>query len=361
MESIYRAYKVELNPNNKQRTIFMRCAGAARYVYNWGLDDRKAMYDAGTPTTCFTQIKKFNSIKDELCPWIREIPYIVTESAFRNLDAAFQNFFRRVRNGEKPGYPKKKSRSKGIGSFTFRANVHIEEKRIKLPIIGWIRLKQAAYLPVGIKPNTATVSERAGHWYVSVMIEEEKPKHRRPKMGPIGVDPGIKSMAVCSDGTVFENPNALRKQATKLRRLSRKLSRQQKGGKNRKKTIREIQRVYLKATNIRIHAQHSVSRYTTSKRRPNSIGIETLNVSGMLKNHHMARSVSDVGFSEILGQIKYKADWLGIPVPSSKTCSNCGAIKSDLTLADRVYECPECGMVMDRDLNAAKNLAALAH
>ncbi len=117
----------------------------------------------------------------------------------------------------------------------------------------------------------------------------------------------------------------------------------------------------MKATNIRIHAQHSVSRYTTSKRRPNSIGIETLNVSGMLKNHHMARSVSDVGFSEILGQIKYKADWLGIPVPSSKTCSNCGAIKSDLTLADRVYECPECGMVMDRDLNAAKNLAALTH
>jgi putative transposase len=364
---ILRAYKTELDPNDVQRTFFHRCAGAARWVYNWALADRKSRYEEhGLNTSMYEQSCRLNATKDELAPWLRETPYAVQEKAIRDLDAAFTNFFRRVKHGEKPGYPKFKSRHTSPAKFSLR-NAKVEEGRVRLTGIGWVRLKEQGYLPTeGPYGLYAVVSEQAGRWFVSVLVEEEVAEPVQGK-GILGVDLGVKSLAVCSDGTVFENPKALYKAERKLKRLEREKSRRQKGGRNRAKTVRKLQRCHAKIVNIRKHALHQVSHYVTVRAKPHVVVIEDLNVLGMEQNHHLAKAISDVGMGELRRQIEYKAKWYGIKVmvadrwyPSSKTCSECGATNQVLTLSDRVYVCPACGCIIDRDLNAARNLASLA-
>lgn len=352
--------------NNRERATLNRCAGVARYVYNWALADRIERYEAGAPTNYYEQKKRFNAVKDEACPWVREVPYTVTESAFRNLDAAYQNFFRRVQQGaEQPGFPRFKSKHGSRKAFTVRGVV-IEPARIRLPSLGWFRLAEADYLPAGRFPtNAVTVSEHAGEWYVSIQVEIEQPE-REGHSGVIGVDLGVKSLATCSDGAVFENPRTLRRYEKRLARLQRELARRQKGGANRAKTKAKIAKLHAKIEDTRRHAQHDVSRHVTANTLPEVVVIENLNVAGMVQNHSLAKAVAGAGMGEIARQIEYKAGWNGIEVvkadrwfASSKTCSRCGCIKAGLTLADRVFRCDDCGLVMDRDLNAARNLAAL--
>lgn len=365
---MFRAYKTELDPNDKQRTVLLRHAGVARFVYNWALADRIARYEAGQPTNIYEQKRRFNALKGAEFAWVSECAYAVTDSAFVNLDAAYRNFFRRVKAGEKPGFPKFKSRKRGIGSFTMRGSIHAETDRIKLPIIGWLRLKEHGYLPcTGIKIMSATVSERAGRWFVSLQVEEPD-KESIPAIGnPIGVDLGIKSLAVCSNGKIFDNPKSLIRYEKRLRHAQRKLSRRQKGSQNRKKAQREVARLHAKVANVRSHAIHEVTSYLTAKAKPSVIVLEDLNVKGMMKNHHLARSISDASFAEMKRQITYKAEWNGMQVvfadrffASSKICSKCGCKKDALPLSVRTFVCDDCGMVLDRDLNAARNLAALA-
>jgi len=365
-----RAYKTELDPNNKQAGFFGRCAGASRFVYNWGLAEWKRQYEVGEKPSAYGLKKQFNAQKDELCPWVRELPYAVTGTAFLNLGVAFQNFFRRVKNGDdKAGYPKFKKR--GQHSSFQLADYKTADGCIWLTRLGWVRLKEHGYIPSGIAygknggATYCTVSERAGRWYISVQVEEPD---REPiaGQGTIGVDVGIKSLAVCSDGTTFENPKALAKHQRNLNRLQRELSRRTKGGQNWRKTKAKIARVHQKIANVRNHALHQVSNHVTAEARPAVVVIEDLNVAGMVKNHRLARAISDAGMAELHRQIEYKADWGGIEVvkadrwfASSKTCSGCGCIKADLTLADRTFNCSECGLKLDRDLNAALNLASL--
>lgn len=363
---VLKAYKTELDPNNKQRTFFRRCAGTSRFIFNWALADRQTRYKAGEKTSQYEQRRRFNSIKDEQCPWVREVPYAVTESAFANCDAAFQHFFRRVKSGDKPGYPKFKRRGRSE-SFQLKST-KVESDRVRLTHIGWVRLKERDYIPTDAQRygTYATVSERAGRWYISVLVEEEIGEPDNDSELVIGLDFGIKYLAVCSNGKAFENPRALYKADRKLKRLQRELSRRKRGGQNWKKTKRKIARQYAKITNIRKHALHQVSHYVTATVQPKAVVLEDLNVSGMLKNHHLARAISDVGMSELRRQIEYKGAWYGVEVvvadrwyPSSKTCSNCGSVKPLLTLSERLYVCDDCGLIVDRDLNAAKNLAAL--
>jgi len=366
---VLRAYKTELDPTNKQCTWFMRCAGAARFVYNWALADRKERWEQGQQNTnLYEQKRRFNALKREQWPWLYDVPYTLQDAAFVNLDTAYQNFFRRVKQGqEKVGFPKFKSRKRGIGSFILRGSIHVEEGRIKLPRIGWVRLKEHEYLPSEqqVKLLSVTISERAGRWYASVQVEEDGPE---PETGTdiIGVDLGISHLAVCSDGTVFENPKALIQAERKLARLQRELDRRTQGGQNWHKTKAKIAQCHARIANVRQHALHQVSHYITAKVKPETVVIEDLNVNGMLQNHHLARAISDVSFGELRRQIEYKAKWHGVKVviadrfwPSSKACSRCGCVKSNLTLADRTYTCDDCGLVIDRDLNAALNLAAL--
>lgn len=363
-----RAYKTELDPNNKQRTQFMRYAGTARFVFNWALADRIERRKLGLTTNKFEQKRRFNALKKERYPWIYDIAYRVTDQEFDNCDLAFRNFFRRVKKGDNPGFPKFKSKKNGIGKFTLRTSIYIKSNQIKLPRLGWIRLKEDKYLPTGeIKILSANISEHAGHWLISVLVDtlkENVPLKLTDEV--IGVDLGIKTLATCSDGKVFENPKALKSTEKKMAHLQRELCRRKKGSKNRTKTKAKIARLHYRIANIRSHALHEVSNYLTVKAKPRVIVLENLNVNGMLQNRKLSKAISDASFSELRRQIEYKANWYGEKVliadrfyPSSKTCSECGSVKPLLKLSERTFVCEVCGAVMDRDFNASLNLASL--
>jgi len=370
---IIKAYKTELDPNNKQRTLMGRCCGTARYVYNWGLAEWKRQYEAGEKPSRFKLCKQFNAQKDEICPWIRTLPYCVTGSAFVNLDSAFQNFFRRIKNGDKEaGYPKFKKRGRGNSSFQMRGYKTASDAVWLGRRFGWVRLKERSYIPAEVAylknggATYATISKQAGRWFVSVQVKEEIPEPTNGSTLIIGMDFGIKALAVCSDDTVYENPHALRMAQRKLARLNRELKRRTEGGSNRGKTKQKLQRQHAKVANIRKHTLHQISHDVIVNKHPAVVVIENLNISGMMKNHCLAQAIVDCGFCELRRQIEYKAKRHGVQVivadrwmPSSKACSQCGCIKDDLKLSDRVYKCEHCGFEIDRDLNAARNLAAL--
>jgi putative transposase len=364
---VMKAYKTELAPNNIQRTFFARCAGASRFAYNWGLATWKQWYEDGKKPSAYSLRREFNAIKYEQCSWITELPYTVTEGAFYNLGAAFQHFFRRVKNGDnKVGYPKFKSRRHPKQSFHLK-NTKVQFDRVRLQGIGWVRLKERNYIPTDVvKYGTyATVSRQAGRWYISVLAYEDESEPVNNSTLVIGADFGLKTLVVLSNGETFENPHCLIQAEQKLKRLQRELARRKKGGANWRKTKAKLQRQYTKVTNVRKHILHNISHHVTFDLMPKTIVLEDLNVRGMMSNHHLAKAISDVGFYELRRQIEYKAKERGIEVivadrwyPSSKTCSACGWKNDDLALSDRVFQCPQCGLITDRDLNAAQNLAS---
>lgn len=298
--------------------------------------------------------------------WLKEVSKCAPQEALRNLDKAYANFFRKVKKGEIPGFPKKKKRNKGLGSFRLMGTIKISSNVIQLPRIGRVRLKEKNRLPVEVKVSSITCSEKAGHWFVSFKYETEI-RNIEVGTGTIGIDLGIKSLAVTSDGRVFENPKALKNNLKKLARLQRKLSRQKLGSNNRKKTKTKISRLYYKISNIRKDNLHKVtSAIVKAKTKPETVVIEGLNVSGMMKNRKLSQAISDVGFFEFRRQIEYKSKWNGINVkvapmffPSSRLCNVCGTKNEDLKLSDRVWICENCESKLDRDLNAAMNLADL--
>ena len=260
--------------------------------------------------------------------------------------------------------PQRKTRKRGLGGFRLTGSIVVFPDAIQLPRLGRLRLKERDYLPTDAKILSATVREQAGHWYVSVLVEQERvvPANRGPV---VGVDLGVKTLATLSDGTEEPNPRHLRYCLKKLKRLQRVVSRKRKGSQNRKKAVCKLARLHRRVANQRANTLHQLtSRLAKTK---SVVVIEDLNVSGMLKNHHLAQAIGDVGFSEFRRQLSYKAAWYGCQVlvasrwePTSKTCSGCGWVDDDLSLADRVFRCEHCGLVLDRDLNAAKNLAKLA-
>jgi len=370
---ILKAYKTELDPNNVQRTALLKNAGAARFAYNWGLARRIQEYKGtGRSSNAIEQHRQLNALKAEQFPWMYDVSKCAMQEALRDLDKAYQNFFRRVKNGENPGFPKFKSRKNGIGSFRLTGAIRVTETHIKLPRIGWLRLKEHGYIPTdGISILSVTVSELAGRWFVSVLCRQEI-KVSEAIGEPIGVDLGIKELAVCSDGQRFENPKPLRKARARLKRLQRELSRRKKGGRNREKTHKKIAKVYRRIADIRKDTLHKATTAIVAKskldsERPNVVVLEDLNVLGMLANHCLAQAIGDVGFAEFRRQLEYKSGWYGSELmvadrffPSSRLCRHCGRINSELKLSDREWTCDCCGAVLDRDLNAALNLKNLA-
>ena len=244
-------------------------------------------------------------------------------------------------------------------------SIHVYRGEIQLPRMGRLKLKESNYIPIdGIRILSATVSEKAGRWFVSLQCETEIPDPVSTEKGICGVDLGIKTLAVVSDGTTFENPKALRSSLDKIKRLQRVVSRRKIGGNNRKKASRKLAKAHLKAANIRKNTLHQITSHLAKTK--SVVMIENLNVSGMLKNHKLAQAIADIGFYEFKRQMLYKGDWYGCRVmladrfyPSSKTCSRCGYVKTELGLGERTFVCEGCGSVMDRDLNAALNLEHL--
>ncbi|GIV81745.1 MAG: transposase [Anaerolineae bacterium] len=376
----HRAFYTKLRPTQAQRRYFGQCAGVARFVYNWALADRIERYQAGEPTNYYEQKKRFNALKREQYPWLADYPYVIVERAFANLDRAYQAFFRRVREGsEAPGFPKFKSRTTARKAFCLGGNVRVEEKRVRLPRIGWVNLAERGYLPCtgqpGVKLNNVVISERAGEWYISAQYELPRPAPI-VKGGVVAIHPGVRRLATLDDGTVYENPRPLEKELKRLAKLQRELARRMPGSANREKTRRKLARLSARIANRRAHALHNVSADIVRKRRPKRVIVQDWDIRGMLQqdaveeggavNRRIHRAIADTGMGELLRQIEYKAAWAGADVvyveryvSVNRPCSRCGAEKAELDASQLIYRCEACGLEIDRDDNAAKNLRNL--
>ena len=374
---VLRAYKTELDPTDAQHLLFCQGAGVARFAYNYGLARKQAVYKAGEKTPSAVQLQKeLTARKHTDLFWLSEVSKWIVQNALRTLDNAFDHFFRKCtlkKQGKfkgKCGSPRFKSKHQGRGSFRLDAPIHVTDHAIQLPKLGCVRLKEHGYIPTwGVKVLSATVSEKAGRWFVSVQVQEEHAEPPQATGEPLGIDVGIKTLATLSDGRTFDNPKALRSRLKTLKRASRRHSKKQKGSKNRKKAQKKLARLHMRIANIRQDSIHKVTSQMVAKtkssdERPRVIVLEDLHISGMLKNRKLARAIADVGMYEFKRQLTYKAALAGVQVkevsrwyPSSKTCSSCGAIREELTLAERVFVCYDCGYVAERDYNAAKNLA----
>jgi len=303
-------------------------------------------------------------LKQNELSWMYEVSKCAPQESLRDLDKAYAHFFKRVKQGDKKvGFPKFKSRKHGLGSFRLTGSIRVFERSIQLPRLGKLSLKEAGYIPVcDVKILSATVSEQAGRWFVSVQVEQHISEPLRNSNEVIGIDLGIKAMATCSNGLTLDNPQPLKAKTKQLKRWQKRLSRRVKSSQNRQKARLKVARLHAKIANIRADALHQATAKIIAQ-KPQAIVLEDLNVSGMVKNHKLARAISDVGMGEFGRQIAYKAAWQGIAViyadrwfPSSKTCSYCGNIKLELGLAERLYTCDFCGYNINRDLNAAINL-----
>ena len=355
---IQRGYKTEISPNNKQKTLLAKNAGAARFAFNWALNRIK---EGISKPNAIQLHKEWNVWKKENINWWKQVSKCSPQEALRNCDTAFNNFFRRCKQKKgKKGFPRFKSKKSGLGSFRLTGTIKVASNYVQLPRLGKLKLKEHNYLPLNAKILSATVSERAGRWFVSLQVEEVLETKFKPE-AIVGVDLGIKTLATCSDGQTFANPKALKTNLEKLKRRSRQLSRKVKGSKNRKKAAKRLAKVHQQIANIRKDSLHKITTHLTKTK--SKIVIEDLNVSGMMKNRKLSRAISDIGLFEFRRQLEYKGKWYGCEIiladrffPSSKSCSSCDWIKKDLTLADRTFVCDSCGLEIDRDLNASLNL-----
>ncbi|MHA1480359.1 MAG: RNA-guided endonuclease InsQ/TnpB family protein [Candidatus Thorarchaeota archaeon] len=365
---VNKAYKYELDPNNHHRSSLQHHAGVARFAYNWGLEQRiklfKTNHDNDRFTDAMKQHKLLNSLKKAEFPWMYQCSKCAPQEALRDLGRAFKNFYRGLKNGKHIGFPRFKR--KGVNdSFRLTGTIRFEGRRIQLPRIGKIRIKEQKPSYYRGRILSVTVSRRANKWFVSVTVEEEI-EDPQPVAGyAVGVDLGIKTLATLSDGNTFPNPRALGRRIAKLRKLSKSLSRKKKGSNNREKAKLRLARMYLKIFNIRQDSLHKLTTYLTKSH--SRIVIEDLCVSGMMKNRRLARAIADVAFHEFRRQLEYKCTWYGSELhvaprmfPSSKRCSACGHKKKELSLSEREYNCEKCGLKIDRDLNAALNLVTVS-
>lgn len=360
---VQRGYKTEIAPNNKQITLLCKNAGAARFAYNWALNLKKIAFDNKSKIPNAIELhRELNLLKQTDLSWMYDVSKCSPQEALRNCDTAFGNFFRKCKQKVKgkKGFPKFKSKKNGLGSFKLTGTIKVSNTHIQLPRLGKLKLKEYGYLPLNAKILSANVSERAGRWFVSLQIEEEINQIQKPEC-IVGVDLGIKTLAVCSDGITYPNPKALRSNLDKLKRRSRQLSKKEKGSKNRKKAAKRLAKLHYKISNIRKDSIHKITSELTKTK--SKVVIEDLNVSGMLKNRKLSRAIQDIGLFEFRRQLEYKGKWYGCEIiiadrfyPSSKSCSQCGWINKDLSLSDRVFMCDSCGLEIDRDLNASYNL-----
>jgi len=360
------AHRIALKPNNVQATYLARAAGTARFAYNWALAEWKRQYevhkqDSTQPVPTQQSLRRqLNAIKRGQFPWMLEVTKNAPQMAIIQLGQAFKNFF-----AGRARYPQ--FRKKGVHDRFSLTNdqFSIEGKRIRLPHLGWVRLREP--LRFSGKILSATVSRVADGWFASIAVDTADNSHlpKAENQGVVGVDLGVSALATLSTGEAIAGPKPHKALLGRLQRLSRSLSRKQKGSCNRRKAKSKLARLHARIAHIRSDALHKLT--TDLTRRFHSIGIEDLNVKGMVKNRRLSRSISDMGFFEFRRQLEYKADMRGGQVvvadrwfASSKTCSNCGYKEDELPLSVRQWQCPECGTTHGRDINAAVNLRNMA-
>jgi len=365
---VNKAYRYELDPNNIQRSSLAQHAGVARFTYNWGLEQHIAQYKNNQGDDRFTdamkQHKLLTSLKKTEFSWMYETSKCAPQEALRDLHRAFKNFYRGLKSGKMIGFPRFKRRG-DRDSFRLYGTIRFHERAIQLPRIGKVRIKEKWKSYHNGKILSASVRRRANRWFVSVTVKENICNTQPVRGSPVGVDLGVKNLATLSDSTTFANSRAKGRRLKKLIQLHRSLSRKKKGSKNREKAKLQLAKMYLKIFNIRQDTLHKLTTYLAKSH--SKVVIEDLLVSGMMKNRRLARAIADVGFYEFRRQLEYKCQWYGSELvvvsrtfPSSKLCSRCGHRKKELSLSERVYECEQCGLEIDRDLNAALNLVAVS-
>ena len=363
--------KVRLFPSEEQEKALWRSAGTARFVYNWTLARQEENYNNGNKFISdndlrkeITQVKKEDEYR-----WLSEVSNNVAKQAVKDACAAYKRYFKKV--SEKPKF---KSRKRSKPSF-YNDNMKIKfrESSVLLEKVGWVSIKKNQ-IPLGKKYSNPRVSYDGKYWYVAVGVEMEKPELELTGES-LGIDVGIKDLAVCSNGKVYKNINkskGMRKKEKKLRRLQRQVSRKYEMNKSGGKFVKTSNIVKLEKKIKLLHREISNKRnnylhQTTSeivKTKPSRVVMETLNIRGMMSNRHLAKAIGKQGLYEFRRQLKYKCEFNGIEFvevdtwyPSSKTCSKCGHVKTRLSLSERTYICEECGCVIDRDYNASINLS----
>jgi len=359
---IQKGFKFRIYPNKEQEAFLMQSFGCARFVFNWGLSVKNEEYAKTKKSSNYYELnKKLPELKKEH-EWLGDVYSQSIQSSLRNLDNAFTRFFKK--QGQ---YPRFKSKNKNDFNFQIPQGVKInkDENKIYIPKVKQgIKIKLHRAFEGNIK--TVTISKNpSGQYFATLLVESNENIKETEKFDAdttIGIDLGIKDFAVISDGARISNPSNLRKKLAKLKKIQKKHSRKQKGSNNRNKSRIKIAKVHLKVKNQRQDFLHKLTYSLTHKNQVGTICIEDLAVSNMIKNHKLALSISDVGWGEFRRQLEYKCNWYGKRLivinrfaPSSKMCSNCGQIKTDLTLADREWTC-DCGVTHDRDLLASKNI-----
>lgn len=395
------SHKIELVPNNKQKSYFRKAFGCARLAYNWGLAEWQRRYKEGDKVDAYGLKKAFNAMKKEEFPFVVEVTKYATQQPFINLGKAFKKFFDDLKKGI-VSYPRFKRKKDNEGSFyiggdavslsdinlnskNFKNISHNEKQKrqyLKVPNLGWVKMTERLRF-IG-KVNSVVISQQGNKYFASfsVQITEEEYKRTHPKAfsdkanRKAGIDLGIKSALILSDGVAIDNPKPLKNNLRKIKRISRQLDKRvhvrnkqerlegKKKSNNYRKLSVRLSNAQRKVANIRRDFTQKVTTILTT--HYTHIALEDLNVKGMMRNHRLAQSVSDVAFGVLRRQIEYKSLLNGIKVlkadrfyPSSKTCSRCGHVKQDLKLSDRTYYCSNCGAVIDRDYNASLNLLSL--
>jgi putative transposase len=372
---VRQAFRFELDPNREQQVLLAKSVGASRFVYNWGLAESKRCNELTGKRPRPAELKaRLVELKKNECPWLYEVSAHIGQSALKDLTHAFERFFTGLTGeGPKVGYPRFKKKGERDSARLYE--VELSERHIRLPMIGRVRLKETLR-ERGFEGRilSATIRRRADRWFVSLAVEREREiepaRAVRKASDVIGVDLGLSNVAVIHDGLetrVIEPQRALRKSLAKVRRLSRRLARRQKGSRNREKAKRDLARLHYKISCQRQDFLHQLSSQL-ARTKP-VIVLEDLHVRGMQRNKHLGLSISDAGLGELRRQLAYKSEWYGARVvvagrffPSSQLCSSCGTLNEELRgfsgLRTRQFRCCACRRSLDRDENAAINLRA---
>jgi len=356
-----KAHKIRLHPTAEQANYFARAAGTARYTFNWAVAEWKRQYEAGGKPSALALRTQFNEIKKEQFPWVYDVTKCAVEGAFMDVAAAFKNFFEGRKAGRKTGFPKFKTKRRSLQSF-YLANdkFTVGDHWIDVPKLG--RVNMAESLRFTGKILSARISKQGSWWWVSITVDmpDEIPLNTSP---PVGVDGGLIRLATLSDGRKYENQKPLVYQLKKLRRLNKELARRTKGGKNWLKTKDKLSRTHYEIACMRLDWLHKLT--TEIAKTSGIVAVEDLHVKGLIRNRCLSRSFSDAAVGTLLDLLESKVPCQGGMLlkvdrffPSSQLCHCCGTRKADLTLADRIFVCPnlDCGYSGDRDENAALNL-----
>ena len=360
-KTINRAYKYRFYPTQAQEHLMRQTFGCVRFVYNRGLDIKSRAWS--TESKNVSQVELSRQLtqwkKEQETSWLSDVPSQVLQQSLRNLESAYSNFFKK-----RAKYPRfKKRNGKQTARFT-NQSVRFKDGQVYLPKMSEpLNIVWSRPLPENYTLNSVTVSlDKSGRWFVSFSLTEEI-EELPQRTERVGVDLGITSLVTLSTGEKIANQKFEQKDRKRLAKAQRRLSKKQKGSKNRDKARNKVARIYARMADRRIDTLHKIT--TRLVRENQTIAIEDLNVAGMTKNHNLARAISDASFGEFRRQLEYKSDWYGRDLivvdrffPSSKTCHECGSYREKMPLNIREWTCPDCGTNHDRDVNAAKNILA---